>query len=471
MITFACPSCHKHLQIAPEHAGNQIHCPGCAQPVPVPQQGPAGADVLDPVPPCPGLEAVIQPASPVAEPPTGPPTPPTALADTVPGYDNLPGYEILGELGRGGMGVVYRARQVGLNRVVALKMILHGPHAGADDLARFRTEAEAIARLRHPNIVTVYEIGEHQGKPFFSQEFCSGGSLDRQLAGTPIKPEFAARLVRTLAEAMHAAHQANVIHRDLKPANVLLGADGSPRITDFGLARKLDQAGQTLTGAVMGTPSYMAPAQAEGKKQVGPLADVYALGAILYECLVGRPPFKAATPLDTILQVVSEEPVAPRQLNAGVPLDLETICLKCLCKEPQRRYSSAQALADDLKRWQRHEPISARAVGSLERGVRWTRRNPVVAGLIAALAFVLVGGFAVGFWQWLRAERQRIVATQERDLARARETTARRYLYGAQMNLTLRAWQDAQITRAIDLLGAQVPEEGQEDLRGPEWYY
>ncbi len=211
----------------------------------------------------------------------------------------VPGYEPLGELGRGGMGVVYRARQTALGRVVALKMILSGAHAGADDLARFRTEAEAIARLQHPNIVQIYEVGEHDGLPFFSLEFCGGGSLDRSLAGKPLPPRDAALLVVTLARAMQAAHEKGVIHRDLKPANVLLAEDGTPKITDFGLAKRLDAAGQTVTGSVMGTPSYMAPEQAEGKKAVGPAADVYALGAILYECLTGRPPFRAATALDT----------------------------------------------------------------------------------------------------------------------------------------------------------------------------
>jgi hypothetical protein len=202
-----------------------------------------------------------------------------------------PGYEILGELGRGGMGVVYKARQTGLCRVVALKMILSGAHAAADDLARFRTEAEAIARLQHPNIVQVHEVGEQDGRPFFSLEFCACGSLDRKLAGAPSLPKEAASLVETLAQAMHAAHQKGVVHRDLKPANVLLAEDGTPKITDFGLAKKLDEASRTATGAVLGTPSYMAPEQARGVgKGVGPAADVWALGAILYEGLTGRPP-------------------------------------------------------------------------------------------------------------------------------------------------------------------------------------
>jgi serine/threonine-protein kinase len=203
----------------------------------------------------------------------------------------MPGYEIIRELGRGGMGVVYQARQTKLNRPVALKMILSGSHAGADDLTRFQTEAEAIARLRYPNIVQVYEVGEYEGKPFFSLEFCGGGSLEKKLNGTPLPPKDAAALVETLARAMQAAHEQHVIHRDLKPANVLFAEDGAPKVTDFGLAKKLDEAGQTQSGAIMGTPSYMAPEQAGGKSaEIGPLADVYALGAILYECLTGRRP-------------------------------------------------------------------------------------------------------------------------------------------------------------------------------------
>ena len=221
----------------------------------------------------------------------------------------VPGYEILGELGRGGMGVVYKARQIGLNRVVALKMILSGEHAGAEELARFRAEAEAVARLQHPNIVQIHEIAEHEGRPFFSMEFCPGGGLDRKLGGTPLPPVEAARLVETLARAVHAAHRQNVIHRDLKPANVLLAEDGTPKVTDFGLAKRTDAAARTASGGFVGTPSYAAPEQASGKsKDIGPATDVYALGAILYECLTGRPPFKAATALDTLRKFLPMTP-------------------------------------------------------------------------------------------------------------------------------------------------------------------
>jgi serine/threonine protein kinase len=288
------------------------------------------------------------------------------------------------------MGVVYQARQLRLQRLVALKMILGGGHAGDDLLARFRTEAEAVARLNHPNVVQVFEVGEHQGLPWLSLEFCPGGSLEKKLAGTPLPDKEAAALVQTLARAMAAAHQAGIVHRDLKPGNVLLAADGTPKITDFGLARKLDEQSRTQTGAALGTPSYMAPEQAEGKKGVGPAADIYALGAILYECLTGRPPFKSATTYDTLMQVVADEPVPPTRLNRQVPLDLETMVLKCLRKNPRRRYRSASALANDLGRFLRGEPILARPVGLRERAEKWMRRNPSQTAVLAVTGMMLL---------------------------------------------------------------------------------
>jgi WD40 repeat protein/serine/threonine protein kinase/Flp pilus assembly protein TadD len=335
---------------------------------------------------------------------------PAETAAELSGAPQVPGYEILGELGQGGMGIVYKARQVALDRPCALKMILHGGRGSVPDRQRFHAEAQAIARLQHPNIVTVYEVGEHEGKPFIALEFCPGGSLDRKLGGTPLGPGEAATLVRTLAEAMHVAHAANIVHRDLKPANVLLSFsretpasaspealagvsrlnEAIPKITDFGLAKRLDEVGQTQTGVVMGTPSYMAPEQAQGQKDVGPAADVYALGAILYECLTGRPPFKAATALDTVLQVLRDEPVAPRQLNARVPADLETVCLKCLNKVPAKRYPSAGELAADLRRFQAGEPIVARPTGTVERTVKWVRRRPTLAALLAVSALATI---------------------------------------------------------------------------------
>jgi tRNA A-37 threonylcarbamoyl transferase component Bud32 len=296
----------------------------------------------------------------------------------------VPGYEVLEELGRGGMGVVYRARQVKLNRLVALKMILAGGQAAEADRARFLLEAEAVARLQHPHIVGVYEVGEQDGLPFLALEYCAGGSLEKKLAGTPLPPQEAARLIETLARAMHAAHRADVVHRDLKPANVLLTEEGEPKVTDFGLAKCLDVQGRTQTGAILGTPSYMAPEQAEGRaRDVGPATDVYALGAILYECLTGRPPFKAATSLDTVRQVIAEEALPPSRLNRAVPLDLETICLHCLHKEPERRYQSALELAGDLAHFRAGESILARPSGAVERTFRWVRRRPAVAALAA----------------------------------------------------------------------------------------
>ncbi len=301
-------------------------------------------------------------------PPSGPPS------FAVPARLDVPGYEILSELGRGGMGVVYKARQTRLNRVVALKMILAGGHAGEGDRARFRTEAEAIARLQHPHVVQVYEVGEVDGHPFLSLEFCDGGSLADRLDGTPQPPREAAALVESLARAMHFAHGHGIVHRDLKPANVLLVRGGTPKVTDFGLAKLLDAAagqtgrGLTATGAAMGTPSYMAPEQAEGKaRRVGPAADVYGLGAILYELLTGRPPFRGATHVDTVLQVLGQDALPPRLLNPRVDADLERVALKCLEKEPARRYPTADALAEDLRRYRDGEPVSARSVNLLER--------------------------------------------------------------------------------------------------------
>jgi tetratricopeptide (TPR) repeat protein len=320
-------------------------------------------------------------------------------------YPPIPGYVILKELGRGGMGVVYQAVQTDLKRLVALKMILAGPHAGEPERDRFRREAEAVARMQHPHIVQIHEVGEHQGLPFLALEFCPGGSLDKKLAGTPLPPQEAARLVEVLAKAMHAAHQQQVIHRDLKPANVLLAADGTPKITDFGLAKRLDNsAGQTATGVIVGTPSYMAPEQADGRtKEFGPASDVYALGAVLYECLTGRPPFRAESALETLLQVRGQEPVPPRQLQPKVPRDLETICLKCLYKETAQRYATAEALVEDLRRFRAGEPVLARPVSAVGRAWRWGRRNPVVAGLSAVVLLLLVAVAVVASIGYVRA--------------------------------------------------------------------
>jgi tRNA A-37 threonylcarbamoyl transferase component Bud32 len=307
------------------------------------------------------------------------------------------------------MGVVYKARHVKLNRVVALKMILSGAHADAEELTRFRAEAEAVARVKHPNIVQVYDIGEHHGKPFISLEFVEGGSLMRRLALKAMKPREAAELVETLARALHAAHVQNIVHRDLKPANVLLTADGEPKVVDFGLAKRLeDDSGQTQSGSVLGTPSYMAPEQADGRiEDIGPTTDVYALGAILYETLTGRAPFKGATVLDTLAQVRHEEPIAPSRLQPKIPRDLETICLKCLNKAVPKRYASAEDLADDLRRYLNGEPILARPVGRVGRLWRWCRRNPAAASLLLTLTL----GSAFGLWYLSRLSRSLVRAT------------------------------------------------------------
>jgi WD40 repeat protein/serine/threonine protein kinase len=303
------------------------------------------------------------------------------------------GYEILTTLGRGGMGVVYKARQVKLNRVVALKMILAGEHAGTDQLERFRIEREAVARLQHPNVVQIYEVGEQDGLPFFSLEYVDGGSLAQKLGGRPQPPRQAAQLVQVLAQAVYAAHQHDIVHRDLKPANVLLTREGIPKITDFGLAKRLDShTHHTQSGAILGTPSYMAPEQADGKTtRVGPAADIYALGAILYELLTGQPPFQADTPLDTILQVLEQEPIPPRMVQRKTPRDLEVICLKCLQKTPENRYASARELANDLGRFLAGEVIRARPTRAWERIGKWCRRRPSAA---IFLGVMVAGGVA-----------------------------------------------------------------------------
>jgi hypothetical protein len=337
----------------------------------------------------PAAQTLSHPSEPIPPIPPGTGTLPTAGAVTLTDADRdrrpivVPGYEILGELGRGGMGVVYRARQLRLNRVVALKMILAGAHADAHDLKRFRAEAEAVARLHHPHIVQVYETGEADGLPWFSLELVEGGSLAQRLRGTPLPARDAAALVATLARTVHAAHEKGVVHRDLKPANVLLTPEGAPKIVDFGLARRLDaSSGGTRTGAVLGSPSYMAPEQARGQgRQAGPAADVYGLGAILYELLTGRPPFQGDGVFDTLIQVLERDPAPPRQLNPAVSRDLEAVCLKCLEKDPARRYASSAALADDLERVRRGEAVGVRRVNLLERLARALGRSRLEAGL------------------------------------------------------------------------------------------
>ncbi len=306
--------------------------------------------------------------------------------------DQVAGYKILKVLGQGGMGVVYKARQRGLKRIVALKMISAVGRHAPEDLARFRSEAMAVADLQHPSIVQIYEVGEDNGHPYFSLEYIAGGSLAKKISGTPCPPGDAAQLVKALAGAMEYAHERGIVHRDLKPANVLLTESGGPKVTDFGLVKRLeDDAGQTQSGSILGTPSYMAPEQAEGRiKDIGPCTDLYALGGILYEMMTGRPPFRAASVLDTLQQVRTQEPIPPSQFQPKIPRDLETICLKCLQKDPAKRYASSAALGEDLRRFLSGEAILARPVSRAEGLWRWCRRNPRVAFLSGALALLVV---------------------------------------------------------------------------------
>lgn len=314
----------------------------------------------------------------------------------------LDGYEIISEIARGGMGVVYRARQIRLNRSVALKMIRSGEFAGREEIARFQAEAEAAALLDHPGIVPIFEIGEHDGNPFFSMGLVEGESLSAKLREGPMPSRAAAELVKRISEAVAFAHKAGVIHRDLKPGNVLIDKTGEPKVTDFGLAKNLAGDSElTGTGQILGTPSYMPPEQATGDAaKVNERADVYALGAILYSCLVNRPPFQAPTPMETLKQVLEREPVPPRTLDAKIPRDLETICLKCLRKEPGKRYPHADELAEDLGRWLRNEPIIARCVSRLEKGWMWCRRHPVATlSSVAAVLALLVGSLVAYEWR------------------------------------------------------------------------
>jgi WD40 repeat protein/serine/threonine protein kinase/tetratricopeptide (TPR) repeat protein len=464
----------------------------------------------------------------------GPPGPDDAPAE----WPVIPGYQILEVLGKGGMGVVYQAWQERLRRLVALKMIRATAASEPEAVARFQTETEAVARLRHPNIVQIYEVGEHDGHPFCALEFMDGGNLEQRLAGKPLPGTNAAALVEALARAVHYAHQHGIVHRDLKPANILLSFSGSSqrsagtaplseqpldkavvKVSDFGLAKFLigGGPGQTQSGAILGTPSYMAPEQAAGKvKEVGPATDVYALGAVLYELLTGRPPFRGAAPVETILQVMSEEPLPPSRLLPRVPRDLETVCLKCLEREPARRYGSALELADELYRFRSGEPIRARPIGPPERLWRWARRKPALAALLAvsAAAGVAVVASLAALWsnaeeragtvrrldeaqqlltqrqgeltrlgegvkeqQGLvaakRAEVERLqeVLPEEQAKVRAAQVDVRRALYIRDMHLAQAALEKGQTVRLQEFLEKHRPAPGAEDVRGFEWHY
>jgi serine/threonine protein kinase/tetratricopeptide (TPR) repeat protein len=433
-----CPNGH-HWEVAGESAADgppTLACPVCGTRVEQTTLGGATTDITsirDELPPLPRPIAI--------EPGAGSRTGLSHFEAPSPegaGLPSVPGYEILKVLGQGGMGVVYLARQTSLDRVVALKMIRSGGLADGEEVVRFRTEAETVARLQHANIVQIYEVGKHENSPYIALEYVSGGSLAHKLADGPLAAQAAARLVEAVARAVHYAHERSIVHRDLKPANILLaavpsrqppsppagakasgGGDkqalelGAPKITDFGLAKRLDlDSGQTRTGAIMGSPSYMAPEQAAGRtKEIGPPADIYALGAVLYELVTGRPPFMGASAIETLRQVTHQEPVPPRRLQPAVPRDLETICLKCLNKDIPRRYANAAALADDLHRFVAGEPIQARPSSVWERGAKWVKRRPMAAALIgvSVAAVLALLGVSLGFNVLLReaADRER----------------------------------------------------------------
>ncbi|WP_254511534.1 serine/threonine-protein kinase [Anatilimnocola floriformis] len=368
------------------------------------------------------------------------------LPDELP---QVPGYEVDAVLGQGGMGIVFRARHVKLSRLVALKMTLAGSYASEHERERFRRESEAVAALRHPNVVQIYDVGDLTGRAYFTMELIEGGSLAQRTAAVPKSPREAAALVATLAEAVHAAHQGGIVHRDLKPANILFTPEGTPKITDFGLARRLEGGVElTLSGVPLGTPSYMAPEQARGQsRDIGPAADIYALGAILYELLTGRPPFHGATQAETLVQVIQQEPVPPARLNRKVPRDLQTICLMCLQKEPQHRYVTAAALADDLHRYLLGEAIAARPEVAIARWIRQICRQPILATAVAIAALSTLAFAGGGLWLLSdRSAKAQAAHEDVRDMVR--------YLKSS-------AWPDASAARdrANGRLGSSTPVE------------
>lgn len=396
------------------------------------------------------------------------------------GPPSIGGYELIGLLGRGGMGVVYRARQVGLNRIVALKMMLAGAFASAEFQARFRQEAEAAARLDHPNIVPVYEVGAQNGVHFFSMRLIDGKSLAEQLDRFKGDPHAAARVVEAAARAIHYAHQHGILHRDVKPSNILLDGDGQPHIMDFGLAKRVQSNDDlTATGILVGTPRYMAPEQARAERALTVAVDVWGLGAVLYELVTGVPPFRAETELDTILEVLQREPRRPCVINPRLDRDLETICLKCLDKDPRKRYTSAEALANDLGRWRRGDSIIARPASGPERAWRWAKRRPAIAALLACIAFLVIGGGAAVSAAWLHAlagwrsaERNEKRADKERQLAESRREEAERALYFSRIAQADLERQQNRPISARRLLDACLPaSEGSVDRRGWEWRY
>ena len=441
-------------------------CPECGRPLP------GGA--LDGVCPVCSLQSALKfpsaAAPEVAHPPSSVPQGSTPDHEPLPRFGD---YELLELLARGGMGVVYKARQISLNRLVALKMIQAGVLASPAEVKRFHTEAEAIAHLQHPNIVAVHEIGEHDGQHYFTMDYVAGRTLAEVVRDGPLPAVRAATYVKTIATAVHYAHQHGIIHRDLKPANIILDEHDQPRITDFGLAKRLSDSQLstlnpqlTLSGQVLGSPNYLPPEQAEPKRgAIGPPSDVYALGAILYHLVTGRPPFQAESLTGLLRQVIETEPLAPRALNPGIPRDLETICLKCLEKEPERRYATAQALADDLDRFLNHEPVEARPIGTAAKSWRWCRRQPVRATLIASLIVVFAGGTAGVLWEWRQAQANAAAEARQRQAAVAAGAEAQSREYAASITLAQSLVQAQQFNQARDTLLAGEPE----SYRGWEW--
>jgi WD40 repeat protein/serine/threonine protein kinase len=395
-------------------------------------------------------------------------------------------YQVLEEIGRGGMGVVYKARQASLSRIVALKMILAGEHAGLRERSRLRNEAEAAAQLLHPNVVQIFEIGEHEGLPFLAMEYVPGGNLTRMLRAKPQAFRWSAKLTEILARTIHVAHQRGIVHRDLNPSNILMAPDGTPKISDFGLAKfLLDDHGVSLNGLILGTPPYMAPEQvSRNGGSIGAGTDIYALGALLYEMLTGTPPFRGLTPMETLCQVIEAEIVPPSRLRHGVPEDLETICLKCLEKDPLRRYSTAEELAEDLQRFQENQPIQARRTSKLRQAWQWTRRQPLAASLLglSLLLFLtllaVVGAYSIHLTEVNRRlahessqamSANTIIRLDKDKFEREVNDTSRRQEYDSKLNHVKQALEAGQIELAQELFDGM--ERKPRELRGFEWHY